>query len=47
MKRFRAYYYIPKLDKYYECDVFAMDAEQAMYMYESGFMTLLKVEPMG
>lgn len=47
MKKFRAYYYIPKLDKEYECDVFAMSIKQAYEMYRSSFMNLIKVVEIG
>lgn len=44
MKKFKAFYYIPKLDKEYSCDVYAMTLEQAYSMYKSDFMILLKIE---
>lgn len=33
MKRFKATYYYPKLDKKLEMDVFALDLKQAYEMY--------------
>lgn len=44
LKRFKAVYWIPKMQMVYECDVFAMDADQARHMYQSSFMELLAVE---
>ena len=47
MKKYKAIYYIPKLDKRYECEVFAMDIQQAKFMYQSSFMSLLEIVEIG
>lgn len=45
MKKYRARYYVAKLDKFYECDVFAMSMKQAFEMYQSQYMTLMELIP--